>query len=61
MYLNSLSEDETVHMTVERGGKEVELSFKPNVQVRYLLGFNRTDASSLQVKSLIPVWSQEMS
>ena len=54
MYLNSLSEDETVHMTVERGGKEVELSFKPNVQVRYLLGFNRTDASSLEVKSLIP-------
>ena len=54
MYLNSLSEDETVHMTVERGGKEVELSFKPDVQVRYLLGFNRTDASSLEVKSLIP-------
>ena len=54
MYLNSLSEDETVHMTVERDGKEVELSFKPDVQVRYLLGFNRTDASSLEVKSLIP-------
>ncbi len=54
MYLNSLSEDETVHMIVERGGKEVELSFKPDVQVRYLLGFNRTDASSLEVKSLIP-------
>ena len=54
MYLNSLNEDETVHMTVERGGKEVELSFKPDVQVRYLLGFNRTDASSLEVKSLIP-------
>ena len=54
MYLNSLSEDETVHMTVERGGKEVALSFKPDVQVRYLLGFNRTDASSLEVKSLIP-------
>lgn len=54
MYLNPVQEDETIHMTVERDGKEVELSFKPDVQVRYLLGFNRKDASSMEVESLIP-------
>ena len=54
MYLNSVQEDETVHMTVERDGKDVELSFKPDVQVRYLLGFNRKDTSSMEVESLIP-------
>ena len=54
MYLNSVQEDETIHMTVERDGKDVELSFKPDVQVRYLLGFNRKNTDSLEVESLIP-------
>ena len=54
MYLNKPQENETVHMTVEREGKDVELSFKPDVQVRYLLGFNRKSTDSLEVASLIP-------
>nr|WP_295310147.1 RIP metalloprotease RseP [uncultured Blautia sp.] len=54
MYLNSPQEDETIHLTVERDGKDVELSFKPDVQVRYLLGFNRKSTDSLEVESLIP-------
>ena len=54
MYLNSVQEDETIHMTVERDGKDVELSFKPDVQVRYLLGFNRKNTDSLEAESLIP-------
>ena len=54
MYLNNPQEDETIHMTVERDGKDVELAFKPDVQVRYLLGFNRKSTDSLEVASLIP-------
>ena len=53
-YLNSLKEDETIQMTVERDGKDVELSFKPDVQVKYLLGFNRKNNGSMEVESLIP-------
>ena len=34
--------------------KDVELAFKPDVQVRYLLGFNRKSTDSLEVASLIP-------
>lgn len=52
-YLNELSEGETVHMTVLRDGEEKELVFEPDVEVRYLLGFNRANAESLQVDSLI--------
>ena len=51
MYLNNPQEDETIHMTVERNGKDVELAFKPDVQVRYLLGFNRKSTDSLEVAS----------
>lgn len=54
MYLNNPQEDETIHMTVERDGKDLELAFKPDVQVRYLLGFNRKSTDSLEVASLIP-------
>ena len=54
MYLNNPQEDEAIHMTVERNGKDVELAFKPDVQVRYLLGFNRKSTDSLEVASLIP-------
>lgn len=51
-YLNELS-GEAVRMTVERDGEELELVYQPDVSVRYLLGFNRTDADSLEVASLI--------
>lgn len=52
-YFNPAQEDQTVHIKVKRDGKEKELSFAPDVSVRYLLGFNRSDASSMEVESLI--------
>lgn len=53
-YLNEIKLDEPVRMTVERDGKDVELSFMPDADVRYLLGFNRKDTESMEVDSLIP-------
>lgn len=52
-YLNPLQE-EPVHLTVERDGRELELSFMPDVDIRYLLGLNRKDTESMEVASLIP-------
>ena len=52
-YLNPLKE-EPVHLTVERDGRELELSFMPDVDTRYLLGLNRKDTESMEVASLIP-------
>lgn len=52
-YLNSLKEDEVVHITYERDGKEYETSYTPDVNVRYLLGFNRDSSGSMEVVSLI--------
>ena len=52
-YFNPAQEDKTVHMTVDRDGQEIDLAFKLDVSVRYLLGFNRSDASSMEVESLI--------
>lgn len=52
-YLNPPKE-ETVHLTIERDGKEMELSYEPDVSIRYLMGFNRKDMETLEVGSLIP-------
>lgn len=52
-YLNPLEEDDTVTIKYKRDGKEYETSYKPDVYVRYLLGFNRTDPDTLEVGSLI--------
>ncbi len=52
-YLNELKEGETIHLKVKRDGKEQEISYKPDVNVRYLLGFNRSDVNSMTVESLI--------
>lgn len=52
-YLNPLQE-EPVHLTVERDGKEIALSFMPDVDIRYLLGLNRKNTESMEVESLIP-------
>lgn len=52
-YLNELTEGEAVRMTIRRDGQEMELVFQPDVEVRYLLGFNRTDTDSMEVASLI--------
>ena len=52
-YLNSLKEGETVTLKVRRDGETKEIQYTPDVSVRYLLGFNRSDASSMTVESLI--------
>lgn len=51
-YLNAPTED-AVNMKVMRDGKEQEITYKPDVNIRYLLGFNRTDTESMRVESLI--------
>ena len=53
MYLNDLKEGDTVTMKVKRDGETRTLTYTPDVSVRYLLGFNRSDASSMTVESLI--------
>lgn len=53
MYLNDLKEGDTVTMTVKRDGETRTITYTPDVLVRYLLGFNRSDASSMTVESLI--------
>ena len=51
-YLNQLQE-EPVTLVVDRDGEELTFTFMPDVDVRYLLGFNRSDADSMKVESLI--------
>lgn len=51
-YLNELQE-ETIHMEVKRDGQKIQISYEPDVSIRYLLGFNRSDATSMTVQSLI--------
>lgn len=53
MYLNNLEEGDTVTMKVKRDGETRTITYTPDVFVRYLLGFNRSDASSMTVESLI--------
>ncbi len=53
MYLNELEEGDTVSLKVLRDGKTETITYTPDVSVRYLLGFNRSDASSMTVQSLI--------
>lgn len=52
-YLNPLSVDDTIHITYKRDGKTYETSYQPDVNVRYLLGFNRESADTMEVASLI--------
>ena len=52
-YLNSLKEGDIVHLKYKRDGKEYETSYTPDVNVRYLLGFNRETSGSMEVASLI--------
>lgn len=52
-YLNEITEDETVRISFERDGEEHQISYKPDVDARYLLGFNRSGTESLEVASLI--------
>ena len=52
-YLNALNEGDIVTLKVRRDGEIKEIQYTPDVSVRYLLGFNRSDASSMTVESLI--------
>ena len=52
-YLNLLNEGDTVTLKVRRDGETKEIQYTPDVSVRYLLGFNRSDAASMTVESLI--------
>lgn len=51
-YLNELQE-EPVKLTVKRDGKKIDITYMPDVDVRYLLGFNRKDMDTMEVGSLI--------
>lgn len=51
-YLNELQE-EPVELTVERDGEKINITYMPDVDVRYLLGFNRKDTDTMEVGSLI--------
>ena len=53
MYLNELKEGDAVEMQVKRDGRTETITYTPDVSVRYLLGFNRSYASSMTVESLI--------
>lgn len=59
-YLNELKEEDTVILKVRRDGETKEIQYTPDVSVRYLLGFNRSDASSMTVESLIAGMPLEM-
>lgn len=52
-FLNELTLEDTIRLTVERDGEKKEIVYKPDVNVRYLLGFNRSDVNSMEVESLI--------
>ncbi|MCF0133722.1 MAG: RIP metalloprotease RseP [Blautia sp.] len=52
-YLNEPTED-TVYLQVKRDGEKMEIVYDPDVEVRYLLGFNRASADAMEIASLIP-------
>lgn len=50
--LNEL-EDEPIEMTVKQNGEKRKISYRPETQEKYLMGFNRADTEKLEVLSLI--------
>ena len=54
-YLNQLKEGDTIKLTVKRDGKKMDISYKSDTNVRYLLGcnFNGDDASAMTVESVM--------
>lgn len=52
-YLHPLTE-EPLTLKIKRDGTAHTIVYTPDVEVRYLLGFYRSDASSMKVQSLIP-------
>lgn len=53
MMLNQL-ENEPITLVYERDGKEHTITYDPMVEKNYLLGFQRTDTSSMKVETLMP-------
>jgi regulator of sigma E protease len=51
-YLNELTE-EPITLEVLRDGEKLTITYEPDVTIRYLLGFNRSDSNSMEVESLI--------
>ena len=54
-YLNQLKEGDTINLTVKRDGKKMDISYKSDTNVRYLLGcnFNGDDTSAMPVESVM--------
>lgn len=54
-YMNELKEGDRIELKVKRDGKEYELSYLADVNVRYLLGcnFNGEDSSAMTVQSVM--------
>lgn len=52
-FLNELKAGDTINLTVKRDGKKIDISYPSDTDVRYLLGFNRKDVSTMEVGSLI--------
>lgn len=50
--LNEL-EDAPIEMTVKQNGEKRKISYRPETQEKYLMGFNRADTEKLEVLSLI--------
>ena len=59
LYLHEITESEPITLEVDRDGEKLEFTFEPDVSVRYLLGFNRSDTNSMVVESLIPGYPLE--
>ena len=51
-YLNGLSTD-TIEMKVLRDGEKISIAYEADMNVRYLMGFNRDSAESMTVSSVI--------
>ena len=58
-YLNEMQPEDQIRLTVDREGEAVSLLFTPDMEERYLLGFNRTLDNPLVVSSLIPGYPLE--
>lgn len=52
MALNDL-EDAPIEMTVKQNGEKRQISYQPETQEKYLMGFNRSGTEKLEVLSLI--------
>ncbi len=54
-YLNELKEGDIIRLTVKRDGKKLDISYKSDTNVRYLLGcnFSGDDTSAMTVESVM--------